>query len=329
AVFTLTGGADTAVLEDGAAGKLRLRSVNGTFEDTEFTTPTSTLTINLAGGDDTLTISPLTGFTGMLTINGGSGNDTYVAAHNFNSFTIGSPDADTDTIDLTQLTPGDLSSATLNSTKTVFTVGTSTITQSASALAEEINVNLVDGSTYKSQLLSALQKISNDASADSAGHELSNTLPLLGSSISQLVGLVNNFQNLVAQATTAINGLGSSFTLAQVVSALNGLSLPAPFNGAGKFSTSYRGSPTSSSPTDALEVFVDFIVDQPATCTVTGPGCVHQDVTLNLGQKAEDLGLTLSPNPSFAVNIKIGTSVSLGVQPGGSLTAFLAPGGHI
>ena len=79
AVFTLTPSADTAVLEDAGGGQLRLRSTAAvpTFEDTTFTAPTTSLTINLGAGADHLTVAGLGSFAGLLIIiNGGDGDDT-------------------------------------------------------------------------------------------------------------------------------------------------------------------------------------------------------------------------------------------------------------
>ena len=70
AVFTLTPSADTAVLEDAGGGQLRLRSTAAvpTFEDTTFTAPTTSLTINLGAGADHLTVAGLGSFAGLLII---------------------------------------------------------------------------------------------------------------------------------------------------------------------------------------------------------------------------------------------------------------------
>ena len=58
--------------------QLRLRSTSGspTFEETTFTAPTVSLTINLGADDDTLTIASLGTFSGQLVIAGAAGNDT-------------------------------------------------------------------------------------------------------------------------------------------------------------------------------------------------------------------------------------------------------------
>ncbi len=84
-VLSLTNDADQAIIETIIGGELRLRTLNGTFETMTFNMPTGTnpsLTINLGGGDDVLTIathfsvinnSDTLPFT--FTINGGPGND--------------------------------------------------------------------------------------------------------------------------------------------------------------------------------------------------------------------------------------------------------------
>ncbi len=53
--FTLSGNDDQAVLES-ISGGLRLRSLNSSFEQTDFSNPTSSLTINGGDGNDSLTI---------------------------------------------------------------------------------------------------------------------------------------------------------------------------------------------------------------------------------------------------------------------------------
>ena len=77
-VFTLTAGADEAVLEAVSATQLRLRSTatTPTFEATTFTMPTTSLTINLGAGADNITIASLGTYTGQLIVVGGDGEDT-------------------------------------------------------------------------------------------------------------------------------------------------------------------------------------------------------------------------------------------------------------
>src|SRR6185436_17991074 len=76
-IFDLTGVADSAVLEDIITPGSRLRSVTGTFETTTFGNPVSSLTVNLLGGADTLTINALdAAFAADVTINGGLLGDT-------------------------------------------------------------------------------------------------------------------------------------------------------------------------------------------------------------------------------------------------------------
>lgn len=71
---------DNAVLEDVGGGQLRLRSFNGaspTFEATTFTAPTGSLTVRGGAGNDTITVTPLSGaFT--LSVDGGAGTNTLV-----------------------------------------------------------------------------------------------------------------------------------------------------------------------------------------------------------------------------------------------------------
>ena len=67
-VFDLTGVPDDAVLESDGAGGLRLRSVNGTFETTDFAFPGNSLTIN-GGAGDTLTVTQGLSVTGNIALN--------------------------------------------------------------------------------------------------------------------------------------------------------------------------------------------------------------------------------------------------------------------
>ena len=96
-VFTLSGADDQAVLEDdGIAGNgiSRLRSINGTFETTTFTSNTATsLTINLGAGIDSLQVLALPDFTGALTVTSPSGTDSvsFDGATSFSALTIATP----------------------------------------------------------------------------------------------------------------------------------------------------------------------------------------------------------------------------------------------
>jgi hypothetical protein len=55
-IFNLSGDGDHAVLETSGTG-LRLRSTNGTFEETDFSAPTGSLTINGQDGDDSVVLA--------------------------------------------------------------------------------------------------------------------------------------------------------------------------------------------------------------------------------------------------------------------------------
>jgi hypothetical protein len=70
-IFNLPVAASNAVLEDDgtAANSIsRLRSANGTFETTDFTNPTGSITINRGNAADTLTVTALPDFNASLTI---------------------------------------------------------------------------------------------------------------------------------------------------------------------------------------------------------------------------------------------------------------------
>lgn len=82
--ITLNNSANQAILEDDGIPTnrlVRLRSENGSFNAITFEMPTSELIINLAGGNDQLTIagSGMAGVTATITVKGGAGNDAIVA----------------------------------------------------------------------------------------------------------------------------------------------------------------------------------------------------------------------------------------------------------
>jgi Ca2+-binding RTX toxin-like protein len=79
AVFNLTINPDTAVLGDdpAVAGSSKLSSTSGTFETVTFANPTASLTVNLLGGADSLTVNALdAAFDADVTVNGGGDGDT-------------------------------------------------------------------------------------------------------------------------------------------------------------------------------------------------------------------------------------------------------------
>ena len=80
-IFNLPNSDNTANLDDAAGvGVSQITSPGvGTFEDTTFTNPTGTLTINGGTGADTITLNTLDlAFAATVVINGGAGNDTLI-----------------------------------------------------------------------------------------------------------------------------------------------------------------------------------------------------------------------------------------------------------
>jgi outer membrane protein OmpA-like peptidoglycan-associated protein len=75
--FTGTTGTDHIVVKSTAAGQLTVESQSGTFESITFGNPTISLTIDAAGGDDTITAESLGTYAGTLNIVGGAGTDTF------------------------------------------------------------------------------------------------------------------------------------------------------------------------------------------------------------------------------------------------------------
>src|SRR5262249_16835789 len=85
-VFNLSAMADVATLGTSGAGTLTLSGTSGTFESTTFGLPGNSLTINLGGGDDTLTIDSLDPlFAAALTIEGQGGRDAVTFAQSVNT----------------------------------------------------------------------------------------------------------------------------------------------------------------------------------------------------------------------------------------------------
>ncbi|TWU24578.1 choice-of-anchor Q domain-containing protein [Bythopirellula polymerisocia] len=79
--FNLPGTADNAILEDdGTSGNgiSRIRSQNGTFETTTFTSPTNSLTVNLGSDAATFTVASLPDYSQSLNIEGEAGSDAVV-----------------------------------------------------------------------------------------------------------------------------------------------------------------------------------------------------------------------------------------------------------
>jgi len=78
----LTSDDQASLLDATTAGQITLRSDNGTFEHTTFNNPTSSLSINLGGGDDSLTIESLdSAFSADLTVTGDDGDDSVTFAN--------------------------------------------------------------------------------------------------------------------------------------------------------------------------------------------------------------------------------------------------------
>ena len=78
AIFTLPATADHAVLSDLPGGKTRLASASSptTFERTDFTSPTGSLTVNAGDGDDVIEYSIVGPYPASVVLDGGGGTDT-------------------------------------------------------------------------------------------------------------------------------------------------------------------------------------------------------------------------------------------------------------
>ena len=293
--ITGTSGADTFTLEDDGTADQFVVTCPGGCGETHTITSASTvtkLTIDALGGDDTITVESLdANFTGQLVVNGGDDNDTYVVEPSFYSFTLGTPDGGTlDTLDLTALT----GAITVAADKTTITNGSSVITQSPSALAEEIDVTLAGGT--EAQLEAALDSLASYASKLAAGlAELNNILPLLdpgdddSGALKDIVDLVSEIADFVADAKAALGGLS---TLSDVVADLDGITA-GPFSGI-DILTDYRGAVSGG----ALEVTIDFLLP-------TGASVVHT-IKLDLGDAGQNLGLHDRPGQPHRHRLAVG-----------------------
>src|SRR6266508_1283597 len=151
--FNVTAGADQAVLEDApAAGSSRFRSLNGTFETTTFVNPAASLTINLLGGNDLLTIGALdAAFGANLVVNAGDGSDdiTITTKTGAGTYTINGQGAaaDTDTIRASRV-------ANMALTNGQLTVGGDVFALSGVERAVLIGAS-IDSTAFTGQVLSA------------------------------------------------------------------------------------------------------------------------------------------------------------------------------
>ncbi len=339
-VLTATGGDDKLELKLDSAtpGNLLIHATNGSVDDFSFVAPTNSLTIDLGGGNDSILMYDVsTVYAHSIVLKGGAGDDTYSFKDNWGAVTIATPDANGtngDTLDFTPLSESVLDTLTVNLDKTVLTAGTSTVTQDASSLAEEINivVSYADPSGLTASLKSAYDKLSQLVdSLDATVHALSNALPLIdpnaGSSISKIVAFVDDVKALRDQVNPKISELTAptNTTLGDVIGKLNSAisSLPALLSGL-KFTTEYRGAVADSK----LEVLID--VDLP-TATV------NKAIPLSLGADVAALGVTLDANPATAavepVTLTVvGTlaiHIAIGLPAASPSDVFLAPGGTV
>ena len=271
----------------------------------------------------------------------------YFLGEDFGSVTTSGTDAGSDTIDLTNLTFATLGTVNVNAAKTVFTAGSNTFTQSGD-LADEINVKLLYStsgiaSDLETKLKSGYNTLSQLIdSIDSTVHELANALPLIdpnaGSTISKIIGLVDDIKALRDKTNAKIDSLGAAttITLSDVVTELKAAvaELPALLSGL-QITTDYRGAGTTGTTPAAsglLQVLI--ALDLPSASIVA------KTIPLSLGSTAAGLGLTLDANtatsaiepPTFSVNGTLEFHLKIGLPTGHSATStipFFVPGGNL
>ena len=378
AVFTTTSSADQATLT-ATGGSVTLAPNNATFESTTISNPTSSLTINLGAGDDSITIGDISGYSGTLTIDGqgdtdtlsitsdsnmslsgttlhvagrditiqnfesinltgGAGNNTFAFTDGFGSATVATGGG-SDTLDLTGLT------GVTHPTDTTFCdAGGDTLTISDPA-PDHIDLSLkttgvgknFDEATDLTGVVTTLQNVVKSVGDNTSA--LSTFLPLLdpnaAPSLDRLVKLTSSFADLATAISTsvssgAISALTSTFTLSQLVGALNsvitGLPSSNPLSGL-HFSSAYGRTGSD------LVAYLELDMNAPGSCTSTGPGCVATSIPLNLGTLVSGLGLTLTDPttgkpPAVTVGATMGVHLGIGFDPS-TTAAYIDPTGHL
>ena len=271
-------------------------------------------------------------------LTGGSGNNAFAFSDGFGSATVATGGG-SDTLDFTGLT------GVTHPTDTTFgDAGSDTLTLSSSP-PDHIDLSLqttgpgtnfneaTDLTGVVNTLRDVVKGVDNNTSA------LSTLLPLLdpstAPSLDRLVKLTSSFTDLASAIATsvssgAINALTSTFTLSQLIGALNGVitGLPSsnPLSGL-HFSSAYGRTGSD------LVAYLELDMNAPGICTSSGPGCVATSIPLNLGTLVSGLGLTLTdPStgkpPAVTVGATIGVHVGIGFDPT-TQTAYVDPTGHI
>lgn len=239
-VYDVTAGADQLEIRwDSGSSQLVFDSANGTFDDTFEAMPgtLNSLTINLLGGADTITLKDLRGspLDNKLTIAGGLGNDTFLLDDNWGigvRLTEGVELGSVDTIDLAPFSGVISIQPQLSGSVGVSTVGggpdnSSLTIPSASALQFEslIHANIDLTTTARNALVGGLHDTVEFARRLAEYGELATSLPLIGSNAEVAVGkaldVAESIDQLRLKVESFLQGL-PSVTTGQLESALTG-----------------------------------------------------------------------------------------------------------
>ena len=315
-----------------------------------FTNP-GNVTVNALGGDDKLTIQSLGSYANTLNVDGGNNDDTITLQAISSSATYqingGGPTTGTgDTVQATAnenmilsdsaLIVGSNSVALTSIESADLTISGALKTFSADSWSGNdpvVNTQTIDGSlpgtvssttiaTLKTALDNLVFRINDIQTAGSDLAQLANQLPFLDREIdgglADVAGLSDAFEDFVDEAKTALDGLGGTPSIADVVTAMDLLPSTVPdFFDTFTLTVDsvYRVPSGGSSPLEVL-----FVFDLDATVN-------DASFDIDLGAEAEALGIDI--DATVEVDAKLAADFTIGLPGDTPPVAFLAPGGTI
>ncbi len=333
-VLTTSSGDDHLTLTDVGGGNLKLHST-GSVEDTLFSDASTSVTINLNGGNDTIDVTALGPFAGSLTINGGTGADTF-SIHGLGSyagaihltggtgndvFKLGDAFGAVTITDATVSNTLDFTSRdlvanplTVDGSKNFASGDGSSLTQTGTA-AGTIDVTLggVGGvSDVLSPLIQQVQML--EQTAEGAITQLKNALPLLpvseNDSIAKLLNVASQLSTWAGSVSTALTGLPANAKLSAVKSAI-----PTTTLGGLTVTEDYRGAASGGD----LEVLLKLSFDQNASVMKN----------LDFGALAQAAGLTVT-GLAFTIATEAKGFLEFGATTDSTtVTPFLDPSSNI
>jgi fibronectin-binding autotransporter adhesin len=236
AVFNLPAAGSIATLgDDGllANGLLRLSSSPATFELTDFTAPTGSLTINRGNAADTLTLTNLSDFAGGASLNLGSsganfGNLSFAGAISANSLSaFGTSISNTAAANVAITGNASFAGTTIvlgSTSGDSFNFGTLTfVAGGAVGISEDSGTTLAGASSANSLILNSAGALTNDATASLAvtnNAEFNATSVTLGS-----VGGLFDFGSLTFTSIGAVDVAEDSAMLLNGANTANSLTL--------------------------------------------------------------------------------------------------------